>query len=210
MKKLLPDIIAILAFVVISFVYFFPADIEGRILFQHDSAAGAGAGRDAQEYFERTGERSRWTNSIFGGMPTYQMAPSYDSTKSLSWVEKTYQLYLPDYVVLTFIMMLGFYILLRAFGISAWLAGFGGIIWAFSSYFFILIPAGHIWKFVTIGLHSAYDCRDCPGLSKEVSVGRNNYGFVYSSSDSFQSHTDELLFHVCDSVYYRSLLRRSL
>ena len=44
MKKLLPDIIAILAFVVISFVYFFPADIEGRILFQHDSAAGAGAG----------------------------------------------------------------------------------------------------------------------------------------------------------------------
>ena len=150
MKKLLPDIIAILAFVVISFVYFFPADIEGRILFQHDSAAGAGAGRDAQEYFERTGERSRWTNSIFGGMPTYQMAPSYDSTKSLSWVEKTYQLYLPDYVVLTFIMMLGFYILLRAFGISAWLAGFGGIIWAFSSYFFILIPAGHIWKFVTL------------------------------------------------------------
>lgn len=142
MKKLLPDIIAILAFVVISFVYFFPADIEGRILFQHDSAAGAGAGRDAQEYFERTGERSRWTNSIFGGMPTYQMAPSYDSTKSLSWVEKTYQLYLPEYVVLTFIMMLGFYILLRAFGISAWLAGFGGIIWAFSSYFFILIPAG--------------------------------------------------------------------
>ena len=122
MKKLLPDIIAILAFVVISFVYFFPADIEGRILFQHDSAAGAGAGRDAQEYFERTGERSRWTNSIFGGMPTYQMAPSYDSTKSLSWVEKTYQLYLPEYVVLTFIMMLGFYILLRAFGISACLA----------------------------------------------------------------------------------------
>ena len=201
MKKLLPDIIAILAFVVISFVYFFPADIEGRILFQHDSAAGAGAGRDAQEYFERTGERSRWTNSIFGGMPTYQMAPSYDSTKSLSWVEKTYQLYLPEYVVLTFIMMLGFYILLRAFGISAWLAGFGGIIWAISRAYL---------EVCDIGLHSAYDCRDCPGLSKEVSVGRNNYGFVYSSSDSFQSHTDELLFHVCDSVYYRSLLRRSL
>ena len=58
--------------------------------------------------------------------------------------------YLPDYVVLTFIMMLGFYILLRAFGISVWLAGLGGVIWAFSSYFFILIPAGHIWKFVTL------------------------------------------------------------
>ena len=83
-------------------------------------------------------------------MPTYQMSPSYDSTTSLKGVERIYRLFLPDYVVLTFIMMLGFYILLRAFGISAWLAGLGGVIWAFSSYFFILIPAGHIWKFVTL------------------------------------------------------------
>lgn len=150
MKKLLPDLIAILAFIILSFAYFFPADIEGRILFQHDSVAGVGAGQESKEYRDRTGERTRWTNAIFGGMPTYQMSPSYDSTKALSWVEKVYRLYLPDYVVLTFIMMLGFYILLRAFGISAWLAGLGGVIWAFSSYFFILIPAGHIWKFVTL------------------------------------------------------------
>ena len=150
MKKFLPDLIAILTFIILSFAYFFPADIEGRILFQHDSVAGVGAGQESKEYRDRTGERTRWTNAIFGGMPTYQMSPSYDSTKTLSWVEKIYRLYLPDYVVLTFIMMLGFYILLRAFGISAWLAGLGGIIWAFSSYFFILIPAGHIWKFVTL------------------------------------------------------------
>lgn len=150
MKKFLPDLIAILTFIILSFAYFFPADIEGRILFQHDSVAGVGAGQESKEYRDRTGERTRWTNAIFGGMPTYQMSPSYDSTKTLSWIEKIYRLYLPDYVVLTFIMMLGFYILLRAFGISAWLAGLGGIIWAFSSYFFILIPAGHIWKFVTL------------------------------------------------------------
>ena len=150
MKKFLPDLIAILAFIILSFAYFFPADIEGRILFQHDTAAGVGAGQESKEYLERTGERTRWTNSIFGGMPTYQMSPSYDSTTSLKGVERVYRLFLPDYVVLTFIMMLGFYILLRAFGISAWLAGLGGVIWAFSSYFFILIPAGHIWKFVTL------------------------------------------------------------
>ena len=150
MKKFLPDLIAILAFIILSFAYFFPADIEGRILFQHDTAAGVGAGQESKEYLERTGERTRWTNSIFGGMPTYQMSPSYDSTTSLKGVEKVYRLFLPDYVVLTFIMMLGFYILLRAFGISAWLAGLGGVMWAFSSYFFILIPAGHIWKFVTL------------------------------------------------------------
>lgn len=150
MKKLLPDLIAILAFVLLSFAYFFPADIENRILFQHDTAAGAGAGQEVKEYYEQTGERSRWTNSLFGGMPMYQIAPSYDSTKSLQWVQKAYQLFLPDYVCLTFMLMLGFYILLRVFGIPVWLAGLGGIIWAFSSYFFILISAGHIWKFITL------------------------------------------------------------
>lgn len=150
MKKLLPDLIAILAFVLLSFAYFFPADIENRILFQHDTAAGAGAGQEVKEYYEQTGERSRWTNSLFGGMPMYQIAPSYDSTKSLQWVQKAYQLFLPDYVCLTFMLMLGFYILLRVFDIPVWLAGLGGIMWAFSSYFFILISAGHIWKFITL------------------------------------------------------------
>ncbi|WP_274225065.1 YfhO family protein [Bacteroides fragilis] len=150
MKKFLPDLIAILAFIVISFIYFFPATTEDRILFQHDTVAGAGAGQEAKEYYERTGERTRWTNALFGGMPTYQMSPSYDSTEPLTFVQKVYHLFLPNYVWLTFIMMLGFYILLRAFGIPAWLAGLGGIIWGFSSYFFILIAAGHIWKFITL------------------------------------------------------------
>lgn len=150
MKRFLPDLIAILAFVLLSFAYFFPADMEGRILFQHDSVAGVGAGQESKEYLERTGERTRWTNAIFGGMPTYQMSPSYDSTKMLNWAEKLYRLYLPDYVMLTFMMMIGFYLLLRAFGLSVWLASLGGIVWAFSSYFFILISAGHIWKFITL------------------------------------------------------------
>ena len=150
MKRFLPDIVAVLAFVLIAFVYFFPADIEGRILFQHDSVAGVGAGQEATEYLERTGERTRWTNALFGGMPTYQLAPSYDSTKPLQWVERLYQLYLPPYVVLVFIMMVGFYILLRAFKVPVWLSALGGVLWAFSSYFFILISAGHIWKFVTL------------------------------------------------------------
>ena len=79
-----------------------------------------------------------------------RQSPSYDSTVPLQWTQKIYQLFLPTYVNLTFILMLGFYILLRAFGIPAWLAGLGGIMWAFSSYFFILISAGHIWKFITL------------------------------------------------------------
>lgn len=150
MKKFLPDLIAILAFIILSFAYFFPATIEDRILFQHDTAAGAGAGQEASEFHERTGERTRWTNALFGGMPTYQMSPSYDSNEPLQLVRQSYSLFLPSYMGLVFIMMLGFYILLRAFGLPAWLSALGGIIWAFSSYFFILIAAGHIWKFITL------------------------------------------------------------
>ena len=150
MKKIIPDIIAILIFAVISFVYFYPADIEGRILFQHDTTAGAAAGQEAKEYYERTGERTRWTNSMFSGMPTYQISPSYNSTDTLKKVSNVYELWFPEYVRLAFIMLLGFYILLRAFGMSPWLSALGGIFWGFSSYFFILIAAGHIWKFVTL------------------------------------------------------------
>ncbi|MDM8335849.1 YfhO family protein [Mediterranea massiliensis] len=150
LKKILPDLIAVALFALLSFVYFFPADIEGRILFQHDTAAGAGAGQEAAQYYDETGERTRWTNSLFGGMPTYQISPSYDSTQPLTWASKLFQLFLPNYVCLTFIMLAGFYLLLRAFSIPAWLAALGSILWAFSSYFFILISAGHIWKFITL------------------------------------------------------------
>ena len=149
-KKLIPDMVAVLVFAVISFAYFFPAVTEGRILSQHDSVAGIGSGQESKEYLEQTGERTRWTNSIFGGMPTYQMAPSYDSTDLLKSFENLYHLYLPKYVFYVFVMLLGFYILLRAFDFKVWMAGLGAIIWAFSSYFFIIIAAGHIWKFITL------------------------------------------------------------
>ncbi len=149
-KRLIPDMVAVVVFAVISFVYFCPAVTEGRILSQHDSVAGIGAGQESKEYLERTGERTRWTNSIFGGMPTYQMAPSYDSTDLLKGIENLYHLYLPTYVWYVFVMLLGFYILLRAFDFRAWMAALGAIIWAFSSYFFIIIAAGHIWKFITL------------------------------------------------------------
>ena len=142
--------VAVVMFAVISFAYFYPAVTEDRILSQHDSVAGIGSGQEGKEYYERTGERTRWTNSIFGGMPTYQMAPSYDSTDLLKVVENLYHLYLPTYVWYVFVMLLGSYILMRAFDFKVWMAALGAIVWAFSSYFFIIIAAGHIWKFITL------------------------------------------------------------
>ena len=150
LKLWLPDILAVVLFAVISFAYFFPADIEGRILYRHDSSAGRGAGQEASEYHQRTGERTRWTNALFGGMPTYQMSPSYSSTTVLTEVENAYHLWLPENVWYVFAYLLGFYIMLRAFDFRQYLAMLGAVIWAFSSYFFIIIAAGHIWKVMAL------------------------------------------------------------
>ena len=150
LKIWLPDILAVVLFAVISFAYFFPADIEGRILYRHDSSAGRGAGQEATEYQQRTGERTRWTNALFSGMPNYQLAPSYNSMSTLQKVEKAYHLWLPENVWFVFAYLLGFYILLRAFDFRQYLAALGAVVWAFSSYFFIIIAAGHLWKVMAL------------------------------------------------------------
>lgn len=150
LKKYLLDVLAIVFFAIISFVYFMPADMDGRILYQHDASAGRGAGQEAAEYYQKTGHRTRWTNATFSGMPTYQTSPSYTSTDALSVAEKVYHLGLPENVWYVFAYLLGFYILLRAFDFRQELAVLGSIIWAFSSYFFIIIAAGHIWKVMAL------------------------------------------------------------
>lgn len=136
----------IVLFAAISFAYFFVPVSQGKILYRHDSSAGKGMGHEMTEYRERTGEQTRWTNSVFGGMPTYQMAPSYGSTDGLKSIVSMYHIWLPDYVWYIFAYLLGFYIMLRAFDFRRSLAVLGSVIWAFSSYFLIIIAAGHLWK----------------------------------------------------------------
>ena len=150
LKKYWLDAAAVVLFALIAFVYFMPADLDGRILYRHDSSAGRGAGQEQSEYHARTGEVSRWTNATFSGMPTYQTAPSYSSTNGLQKVMDAYHLWLPENVWYVFAYLLGFYILLRAFDFRKELAVLGSIIWAFSSYFFIIIAAGHIWKVMAL------------------------------------------------------------
>ncbi|MBQ9646588.1 MAG: YfhO family protein [Prevotella sp.] len=150
MKTWLPDVVVVVVFALLAFAYFFPADIEGRVLNQGDISAGMGAVHEEKVYLEKTGERTRWTNALFSGMPTYQLSPSYDSTDTLTAVAKAYHLWLPDNVWYLFVYLLGFYILLRAFDFRWHLAALGSIMWAFSTYFLIIIAAGHIWKVMAL------------------------------------------------------------
>lgn len=143
-------LLPVLLFIVLSFVYFSPDVIEGKILFQHDTQQGLAIGHEAQVYAQESGETPRWTGSLFSGMPTFQISPSYSSNAPLKALQHVYNLWLVSPVSLVFIMMLGFYILLLTLNVRWYLAAFGAIAYAFSSYFFIIIAAGHIWKFITL------------------------------------------------------------
>ncbi|MBO7119721.1 MAG: YfhO family protein [Bacteroidaceae bacterium] len=153
-KKFLPDLLAIAFFVAISIMYFIVPIRDGLVLTGHDHTGGVGSGVEMEQYrATHDGERTRWTNTLFCGMPTYQMSPSYRSTETLSSLERVYQLGLPGlsaYAAYVFMMLLGFYIMLRAFDFRAWMAALGAVLWAFSSYYFIIIQAGHIWKLLTL------------------------------------------------------------
>lgn len=154
LKKATPDIIVVLLFLAISMAYFFRPMSEGLVLGGHDAVAAVGQGQEQLQYgATHDGEITRWTNALFSGMPTYQMAPSYSATNTVTTLSKIYALGTESWfpaISYLFLYLLGFYILLRAFNFKPHLAALGSVIWAFSSYFLIIIAAGHIWKVMTL------------------------------------------------------------
>lgn len=139
---------AILA--VVAIIFFWPDDIQGNVLQQHDTMQGIANGQEGKAYHEATGETTRWTNSLFGGMPNFQIAPSYPANSLLTWIGNAYMLWLPSPANLLFAMMIGFFIMGLCFKLKWHESLFAAVAWGFSTYFIILIGAGHIWKFVTL------------------------------------------------------------
>lgn len=149
-KTYIFSILAVLLMAVIAFLFFYPDAMEGKVLQQHDIQQGLANGQEVKAFTEATGESSRWTNSLFSGMPNFQIAPSYPSSSLFSWITSIYGLGLPSPANLLFMMMFGFFIMLLCFKMKWYIAVLGAIAWGFSTYFIIIIGAGHIWKFVTL------------------------------------------------------------
>lgn len=149
-SQYLQTILAVAFLALTAFFFFFPDDVEGNVLQQHDIQQGIANGQEVKAYHETTGETSRWTDSLFGGMPNFQIAPSYPAGKAISWIWNIYTLWLPSPANLLFAMMVGFFVMCLCFGFKWRDALLGAIAWGFSSYFIIIIGAGHIWKFVTL------------------------------------------------------------
>ena len=136
---------------VVAIMFFYPDASMGNELRQHDMQQGAAIGHEAQQWVEEHGgDQPRWTNSLFSGMPTFQISPTYPSNSLFSWISTLYGAGLPSPSNLLFMMMAGMLILLMAMKLRWWYALIGAVAWGFSTYFIIIIGAGHIWKFVTL------------------------------------------------------------
>jgi hypothetical protein len=149
-KKLLPHICAVLGFIIIISIYFSPV-FQGRVTAQHDVMQAAGAQKEIQDYLKTTGELSLWTNSMFGGMPTYQIWIEYP-LNLIRYIMPYLKLFLPNPLGLVFLYFIGFYLLLLVLRVNPWLAFIGGVAYAFSSNNFIIIEAGHLNKALAIGV----------------------------------------------------------
>ena len=150
LKKIWPDALVVVALLLVSLCYFIGPVSQGLTLGGHDYQAATGLGREQADYLAQSGEQTRWTNAVFSGMPTYQTAPSYEATRVLGFFSSVYALGTTGVVSYVFLYLLGFYVLMRAFGFRPLLSVLGAVAWAFSSYFFIIITAGHIWKVLTL------------------------------------------------------------
>jgi len=140
-KSAWPYLVAIIIFLAITMAFLAPL-IEGKQILQSDIVHWKGAAKEIIDYRAKTGQEPLWTNSMFGGMPAYQISTKY-AGNLLGFVDNVLTLGLPHPANIVFLYFIGFFILLLVLDLNPWLAVAGSIAYAFSSYFFIIIEAGH-------------------------------------------------------------------
>jgi hypothetical protein len=148
-KKYIPHIIALTIFAIVTLIYFKPL-LSGKVLRQDDIARHKGMSKEIADYRAENKSEPLWTNSMFGGMPAYQISTVYPK----NWIGKldnVFKLFIPLPAGYVFLYFLGFFILLLCLEVNPWLALIGGLAYGFSSYFFIILEAGHNSKANALG-----------------------------------------------------------
>ncbi len=197
LRELLATVGVVALFAVISWAFFMPNDLQGDVLAQHDVMQGIANGQEGLVYWQQTGEITRWTDALFGGMPTFQIRPTYESSSWVSWVGTLLTLGFPAPVSYLFLLMLGFYLLMRSLRCEWHLAAIGAVAYAFSTYFVILIGAGHIWKLLTL-------CYIPPTLAGIVWAYRGR--LLWGSGLAALMATMQLLSNHVQMTYYSMVL----
>lgn len=147
-KAIITHLCVIAFFILASLVYFYPV-LQGKAIFQSDIAQYKGMAKERDNYKELTGEESYWTNSAFGGMPTYQLGANYPN----DYIKKLDRLirFLPRPADYLFLYLLGFYILMLCLKVEYRLAILGALAFGFSTYLIIILGVGHNAKAHALG-----------------------------------------------------------
>jgi len=149
-KKALPIAVAILTFFILTLAYFRPV-LDGKRLKQGDIVHYKGAAQEMVEHRQAfAGDEPLWTGSMFSGMPAYQIGVFWP-TNAMTWLDKAFTGFLPQPASFVFLYLVGMFILLICLRVDPWLALLGAVAYAFSSYFLIIIEAGHNSKAAAVG-----------------------------------------------------------
>lgn len=149
-KKIAPYLVALVVFIGFALIYCSPI-LEGKVLYAGDTLSWKGMAQEALEYNAQHDECTWWTNSQFGGMPTFQIAGKLTSGSIAGWWKRSIQNTMGETVAILFLYFAGFFLMLLCFGVNPWLSLVGGLTIGLSSYFMLIIPAGHITKAFALG-----------------------------------------------------------
>jgi hypothetical protein len=149
LKSLLPIVAAIVIFIALTFGYFTPL-LKGKVIQQSDMVLNRGMAKEVNDHRDKYKEEALWTNSMFGGMPSYQISIQYPNNL-ITPLRNVFMLWFPTPANMVFSYMLGFFILLLVLKVDKWLSIVGAIAFGFSAFFFLIIAAGHNTQALAIG-----------------------------------------------------------
>ena len=191
-KRGLPHFIAVLVFLAVSAIYF-SAQLDGKVEKSHDIVSARANLQEIIKHKDATGERTLWTNALFGGMPTYQIDSAQPSNK-VSLLEKTFRLGIPRPIGLFFSAMLVFYISLVLLKVNPWLSIVGALAFGFTTFNYVLYGAGHITKVRSIIYLAMIATGVILAFRKKILARRVNFCSWIWGQLVRQPRSDDLLF----------------
>lgn len=150
-KKALPHIIAVVLFLIVAIIYCKPA-LTGKVVAQHDIQGWKGMAQQSFEFKEKYGHFPLWTNSMFGGIPAYQIAMDAKTAISVHYIQSVITLGMPKPINFFFLACLGFYFLAIVARANPWAAILGAIAYSYSTFDPIIVAVGHDTQMISIGL----------------------------------------------------------